>query len=204
MAKPKHCGICCIESTWNEDHGEVPAVPTLRTLAKHHGVPFKKKTVKSSDRFLKWLKEWTELDDSFGILYVSSHGFPGGISLPDANPVWSNLRLPQMADLLEEQGANNGGCIVHFGSCSTQRTTVADFDAFRSRSGFEAVSGYNRDIDWIKSLAFDMLYLNHAISNSPPSGLSAEYMEDVHCELRERSWYGLGYSMGFHIETGVR
>ena len=132
MSIPKYCGICCIESTLDEDHGEVSAVPVLRTLAKHHGVRFKWKPVKSGDRFLKQLEAWTELDNTFGILYISAHGIPGGISLPDADPVRDNLRLPQMADLLEEDGANNGGCVVHFGSCSTQRTTVEDFDDFRS------------------------------------------------------------------------
>lgn len=41
MAKDRTCGICCIESVWSSNDGEVPATPVLRTLARHHGVPFK-------------------------------------------------------------------------------------------------------------------------------------------------------------------
>lgn len=135
---------------------------------------------------------------------VSSHGFAGGISAPDADPVRDNVRLAQMADLLEDLEAENSGCLVHFTSCSTQRETEVVLRDFRDRSGFDAVSGYRRDIDWIKPLAFDLLYLDQLISNAPSDGnLSAQFMEDVHGELRERSWYGLGQALGFHIDTGM-
>ena len=207
MAKPKKCGICCIESAWDSDEGEVPATPVLRTLARHRGVPFvsnSKTPFASGDEFFTCLKKWTELDVEFRILYVSSHGFPGGISAAEADPVRDNVRLAQMADLLEHLDVDNSACLVHFGSCSTQRASGTDFCDFRDRSGFEAVSGYRRDIDWIKPLAFDLLYLDHVISNRPQDGkLSAEFMEGVHGDLRERSWYGLGQALGFHIDTGL-
>ena len=203
----KKCGICCIESVWDGDEGEVAATPVLKTLARHRGVPFvsnSRKPFASGDQFFHWLKKWTELDSTFRILYVSSHGFAGGISAAEADPVRDNVRLPQMADLLEHLDVDNSGCLVHFGSCSTQRATKAVSDDFRKRTGFDAVSGYRRDIDWIKPLAFDLLYLDHVISKAPRNGkLSAEFMEDVHGDLRERSWYGLGHALRFHIDTGL-
>ena len=66
------------------------------------------------------------------------------------------------------------------------------------------MSGYRRDIGWIKPLAFDLLYLDQLISTAPSNGeLDADFMEDVHGDLRERSWYGLGHALGFHIDTGL-
>ena len=206
MAKEGTCGICCIESVWSTDDGEVAATPVLRTLAHHHRVPFETnpRPFSSGDEFFGWLERWTRLGNEVSVLYVSSHGFAGGISAADADPVRDNVRLAQMADLLEELGAGNSGCLVHFGSCSTQRETEGVLRDFRDRSGFDAVSGYRRDIDWIKPLAFDLLYLDHLLSNAPRDAyLSAQFMEDVHGELRERSWYGLGHALGFHIDTGL-
>ena len=197
------CGIFCIESVWDRSSGEVAAAPALCTLAAHHGVPFasnSEKPFSNSDQFLTWLKKWTEAEDTFRILYVWSHGVASGISTAQGDTVL----LPQMADLLEDSGGNSTKCLAHFGSCSTQRTNEALFRDFRDRSGFAAVSGYRRDVGWIKPLAFDLLYLDHVISKAPKSGkLSAEFLEEMHGDLRERSWYGLGLALGFHMDTGL-
>ena len=98
---------------------------------------------------------------------------------------------------------NNDGCIVHFGSCSSHRARDRDFEDFRKRTGFVAVSGYSRDVDWIKSFAFDLLYLDQIVWDAPKK-LTADYMESVRYELRERVWYSLGDALGFDIHTGER
>ena len=200
MAK-KQCGICCIETEWEDER--VSVIPALRTLSAVHQIPFKSKPISTSDDFAKWLARWTELPNDYGILYISSHGFPGGITLHDDDAFRSNVRLPQIADALEQADVSNESCIIHFGSCSTQRASARDFDDFRSRTGFDAVSGYRHDVDWIKSFAFDLLYLDHVVGNAPHR-LTAEYMESVRYDLRERAWYALGNALGFDIQTGQR
>lgn len=201
----KKCGIFCIESVWKGDDGEVPATPALRTLASHHDVPFvESDPFSSGDEFFTCLKRWTEADDTFRILYVWSHGFAGGISAPEGNPARDNVRLPQMADQLEDSKWGSSECLAHFGACSTQNATRDVLRDFRARTGFHAVSGYRRDVGWIKPLAFDLLYLDHVLSEVPKDGrLTTEVMEEVHSDLRERSWYGLGTALGFHIDTGL-
>ena len=197
----KKCGIFCIESVWESDQGEVAATPALKTLARHHGVRFESKSFASGDGFFDCLKKWTEAEDTFRILYVWSHGFAGGISAPEGDAVRDNVRLPQMADRLE---GSSPECLAHFGACSTQKVSRKVFRDFRDRTGFCAVSGYRRDIGWIKPLAFDLLYLDHVISKVPESGrLTTEFMEEVHGDLRERTWYGLGRALGFNIDTGL-
>ena len=195
----KQCGICCIEIEWEDDR--ISVIPALRTLSTVHQIPFKAKAVSTSDDFARWLAKWTELPNEYGVLYISSHGFPGGITLHDDDAFRANVRLPQIADALEQTDVSNSGCIIHFGSCSTHRTSALDFEDFRSRTGFDAVSGYRHDVDWIKSFAFDLLYLDQLVRDAPRK-LTAEYMESVRYDLRERAWYALGDALGFGIHTG--
>lgn len=201
MAK-RQCGICCIEVKWED--ARVSVIPALRTLSAVHQIPeVKGKKVSTSDEFAKWLAKWTELPNDYGILYISSHGFPGGVTLHDDEAFRANVRLPQIADALEETEEDNENCIIHFGSCSTHRTNPRDFEDFRSRTGFEAVSGYRHDVDWIKSFAFDLLYLDQLVRDAPRK-LTAEHMESLRYDLRERAWYALGDALGFDIHTGQR
>ena len=197
----KQCGICCIEIEWEDDR--ISVIPALRTLSAIHQIPFKSKSISTSEDFAKWLAKWTELPTDYGILYISSHGFPGGITLYDDDAFRANVRLPQIADALEQTNVDNSGCIVHFGSCSTHRASTHDFEDFRSRTGFDAVSGYRHDVDWIKSFAFDLLYLDQLVRDAPRE-LTAEYMESLRYEIRERAWYALGDALGFDIHTGHR
>ena len=76
-----------------------------------------------------------------------------------------------------------------------------------NRTGFDAVSGYRHDAWWVKSLAFDLLYLDHLLlylDQNAPHKPTAEHMEAIRYDLRERAWYALGDSMGFDIQTGQR
>ena len=205
MKKRKQCGICCIETKWEDER--VSVIPPLRTLSALHKVPFESEQVSLSDDFARLLSKWTELSSDYGILYISSHGFPGGIALHDDDAFRAYVRLPQIADALEQAGISNEGCLIHFGSCSTLRTSARDFDDFRNRTGFDAVSGYRHDAWWVKSLAFDLLYLDHLLTyldQNRPHKPTAEHMEAVRWDLRERAWYALGDSLGFDIQTSQR
>ena len=200
---PKNrCGICCIEVRWEDE--QISVIPALRTLSAIHAIPkLQAKKISTSEDFARYLAKWTELSAEYGILYISSHGFPSGVSLHDDDAFRANVRLPQIADALEQTEVDNAGCIIHFGSCSTQRASARDFEDFCNRTGFEAVSGYRHDVDWIKSFAFDLLYLDHIVRDAPGK-LTAEYMESVRYDLRERAWYALGDALGFDIHTGQR
>ena len=201
MPKEKLCGIYCIETMW--DNNNVSASPALRTLAAHHEVPFEEKRVSTSNDLEEWLVGWMDLDPEYGILYIASHGVPGGIALKDSNPFRANVRLPQIADLFEDWEYSNEDSIIHLSACSTLRSSPQEIGDFFKRTGFGAVSGYQCDVDWIKSFAFDILYLDYTITNAKHY-LSAEYMESVRFNLREHSWYGLGSALGFDIQTNER
>jgi len=62
-----------------------------------------------------------------------------------------------IADALE---GKLSGKIVHFGSCSTLRTSEANIADFINRTGCICVSGYKRKIDYVSSTAFDLIYFD--------------------------------------------
>ena len=50
------------------------------------------------------------------------------------------------------------GKIVHFGSCLTLNTTEKNITDFITRTGCSLISGYQKNIEYIDSTAFDLLY----------------------------------------------
>ena len=64
------------------------------------------------------------------------------------------ITLKEIADVLE--GKLNG-IIVHFGSCSTLNTTEKNITDFINRA---LISGYKKDVPYIDSSAFELLYFN--------------------------------------------
>lgn len=67
------------------------------------------------------------------------------------------ITLKEIADVLE--GKLNG-IIVHFGSCSTLNTTEKNITDFINRTGCALISGYKKDVPYIDSSAFELLYFN--------------------------------------------
>jgi len=51
------------------------------------------------------------------------------------------------------------GCIVHFGSCSVIGADDSTITTFLQRSGASAVMGYDRDVEWIDSAAWELVLL---------------------------------------------
>ena len=66
------------------------------------------------------------------------------------------MTLSEIADVLEGELA---GCAVHFGSCSTMRTKRANIDDFMNRTKTDLVSGYRKQVDFIESTAWEIIWL---------------------------------------------
>ena len=72
------------------------------------------------------------------------------------------MTLSEIADVLEGELA---GCAVHFGSYSTMRTKRANIDDFMNRTKADLVSGYRKQVDFIESTAWEILWFNHIQSS---------------------------------------
>jgi hypothetical protein len=66
-----------------------------------------------------------------------------------------NITLKEIADVLE---GKLKGKIVHFGSCSTLRTSESNITDFINRTECTCISGYKKEVEYIASTAFELLY----------------------------------------------
>ncbi len=66
--------------------------------------------------------------------------------------------------------------MIHFASCSTMNVRESELSVFLERTGVEAVSGYTTDVDWVASMAFELMYLGCVLEQTGKHYLRAEKM----------------------------
>ena len=168
MARPKKRGIFALETIWYESPDQTSIRPMLEMLRDCMlEVPFIHRHAVTRDAFNYHLEEWLKCDArEYPILHLGYHGEPGSLKLrPSKNEGGTgytkdtNLSLDHVAEILGDK-SQRGGCenrLVHFASCSTLSTEdrgklVRDIKA-------NAISGYDKEIDWVASAGFELLYL---------------------------------------------
>jgi hypothetical protein len=109
---------------------------------------------------LMWRRK--ELFDT-PVYYLAFHGRPGGV-----NPLLGRIE----ADALCEAFANYGGYtnLAYFACCNVLRGEKGRRFArnFLRISGMRAVIGYATTVDWMESLAADMLFLHRFYRDPSP------------------------------------
>ena len=103
------------------------------------------------DEFIKGLQTFTQKRYSnYTVLYIAYHGHKNRICFGN-----EYITLKEIANVLESK---LNGKIVHFGSCSTLNTTEKNITDFITRTGCSFISGYQKDVEYIDSSAFELLY----------------------------------------------
>lgn len=101
-----------------------------------------------------YLKQWTRPRfQSHPILYIAFHGQVGELRL-NAN---DSVSLDRLEELLA------GHChrrIIHFAACNMLGVHGNRLNRFLANTGALAVSGYECEIDWILSAAFELVLLS--------------------------------------------
>ena len=156
MTKGKRRGVYCIETVWFGTKDQTSVRPMLQLLnSSFLRVPFVHRTAQTKNEFKINLKKWLQLRPSeFPILYLSYHGKKGRIEFPDENG--SEMTFNSVGRSLA------GKCkfrVVHFASCSTLNLSGDAAQQFLRSTKASAVSGYRKDIDWMESMALDLLLL---------------------------------------------
>ncbi len=121
---------------------------------------FTGRSAATREEFLHHLHAWTALDASYGILYVR---FPrsgeNGLSLDGSGDAASIVEMDDIAAAIERGVYSSENCLLHLGLGWPAAATDEDMGRFLERTGFAAVSGYGKDVGWVDSLAFDLLYV---------------------------------------------
>lgn len=146
--------IYCLEGNWNKNPRSHQSVkPMLELLRTFKGIKYIYHKCETKEDFYKRLQQFTKgTYKNYSILYLAFHGKPNRIGVEKGF-----ITLKEIATALEGKLANK---IVHFGSCSTLRTSGKNIQNFISTTNCQFISGYRKDVDYIEACAFELLYFD--------------------------------------------
>ena len=146
--------IYCLEGNWNKNprsHQSIkPILDLLRTVS---GVKYIYHKCNTKEEFFYRLQQFTKgTYKNYAVLYLAFHGRTNRIEVEN-----QYITLREIATTLKGKLINK---IVHFGSCSTLRTSEKNIRNFISTTNCQFISGYCKDVDFITSTAFELLYFD--------------------------------------------
>lgn len=146
--------IFCIEGSWVNDHRSKTSVKlALDFLECIEGIKPIVKQCQNKETLKELLEDCTlSKYKKYNIIYLAFHGTSENIFVGKRN---KTVNLDEIAEMI---GDKANGKIIHFGCCSTLDTTGWKLRSFLNKTGALAISGYNKDIDFTKSTAFDLMY----------------------------------------------
>jgi hypothetical protein len=174
QAKPK--GVFCLETDWSGVAKTATSVFPLLGILRSSPlkIPSIHRHVATHDSFLHYLDKWTQRQHHrYPILYLALHGMEGEIQFGDLRRRRNHIKLDELEDRLYGKCR---GRVLHFSSCRTLVMSETRAQRFLKSTGAIALSGYRRDIDWVRSAIFDLALLALMQQNAfTASGLSAVY-----------------------------
>ncbi len=145
-------GVFSFEGDWEPDLEDKTSVrPLLDTIHRVEGVRFIHRRIGTEEELGYYLAKW--LQKRYGryrIGHFAFHGTPGRL--------WIGKTGVTLESLAEEIGGRAEGRVIYFSSCSTLRLGDKRIEAFRAVTGADAVVGYTKDVGWIASSAFELLF----------------------------------------------
>jgi hypothetical protein len=157
MAHIKTKGVFCLEGDWDRDLKSRKSLQPVLQLVEQSGyprIPSIRRDIGTIAEFEHYLKKWClKHYKDFPILFLAFHGSPGTLHLGDSATCVD-------LDWLEERLAGKcKGKVIHFGSCSTLSVHGKRLNTFMERTKALAVCGYQIDVDWMHSAAFEIMLL---------------------------------------------
>lgn len=152
-------GIFCIEGLWDPDLRVTSTVrPILELLRLHEGVEYIHREYATREELEYYIEKWTQKRyEAFPILYLASHGMRSGLEI--GSEIYTLSRLARLlADKCEDR-------VLMFSACSTLGIEKRKLKNFVRKTGALGVCGYRVDVDWMKSLAFELLLFSQMQRN---------------------------------------
>ena len=156
-ARTKVRGIFCLETDWSEVRTSPSVEPMLELLKQSPlQLPFVHRNVVTIDTLDYYLKKWTQRrHDDFPILYLAFHGIEGEVQFGDLRRRGARVTLDQLEETLRGRCS---GRVIHFGCCQTLGVSQRRLRRFILETDALAVSGYEKDIDWVRSAGLDFSF----------------------------------------------
>ncbi len=125
----------------------------LELLRTFSGVKYIYHKCNTKEEFFYRLQQFTKgTYKNYTVLYLAFHGRTNRIIVEN-----QFITLKDIAMALEEKLANK---IVHFGSCSTLRTSEKNIRHFVTTTNCQFISGYCKNVNYIDASAFELLYFD--------------------------------------------
>ena len=152
-------GIFCIEGLWDQDLRVGSTVqPVLELLRLHEDVQYIHREYATREEFEFYVKKSTQKRyRAYPILYLTSHGQEGGIEL--GGEFYS---IDELAELLMAKCSNR---VIMFSSCTTLKLPKSKLIHLLRQTEALLVCGYRVDVDWMRSLAFELLLFSRMQDN---------------------------------------
>lgn len=144
--------IFCLEGNWNKNPRSNQSIkPILELLHTASQMKYIYIKCHSKEDFIVGLKKFTQRRyHNYNLLYIAFHGRTNRIYFGK-----EYMTLQEIANALE---GKLKGKIVHFGCCSTLRTSKENIADFLTRTECSYISGYKTNVDYISSTAFELIY----------------------------------------------
>jgi hypothetical protein len=144
--------IACVEGYWDNWRDDSTVRPLLEILnARTTGFRYLHRQLSTEEELSSVLSRVGK-SPSYALVYFAFHGSNGDIYIEDVS-----VSLERLGEMF---GQRYIGRIVHFSSCSTLKCHPDRINAFLSATGVAMISGYTKDVDWIESAAFELLYFD--------------------------------------------
>ena len=146
--------IFCLEGLWSENLKDNSSVePVLRLL--HNQYPkmnYVHRDCATVVEFEFYISRWVlKKYDDHPVLYLAFHGKEKSILLSDGD-----IELLRLSEILKDKCKNR---IIIFASCNTLNIDKRFIKNFIKSTGALAVCGYQTDVNWVTSTAFELLLL---------------------------------------------
>lgn len=148
----KQRNIYCIEGNWNSNPRSRQSIrPILDILYHSCNIKYVYRKCNTKAEFFKVLRQFTfSRYKNYSILYIAFHGKPDGICI--------GKEFVTLADISSVLEGCLTDCIVHFGSCGTLRVKRLLIDDFLTGTGALMISGYRKQVDFVESTAWEMIW----------------------------------------------
>lgn len=144
--------IYCLEGNWNTNPNSKQSIkPILELLKTTCGIRYIHIKCDTKAELLKYLRQFTfKRYKNYKILYIAFHG--------KSNRIYTGKDYTSLKEFGEVLESSLDGKIIHFGSCSTLKTSNKRIQEFLETTNADSISGYSKTIDFIDSTALDLLY----------------------------------------------
>ncbi|WP_157621713.1 DUF6642 family protein [Serinicoccus hydrothermalis] len=159
--------------------------PVLQALEHTGQVRTTHQSINRPEDIFDSFRRWGQNQHAgFTVGYLALHGTPGSVYVGRRK-----VGLVDLGEQLRAAGTKLPGRTLHLGSCAV----LEDEDAvttFRRAVGLKAITGFTEDVDWLESLAFELLLLD-VLTYYRRVDAVERYIENNHKEFAKR----LGFTL---------